>query len=155
MNTEPLLQVAPDSSEAPQQVTLTRLERIIERMTASYLADVRALCEELRQPVQATEHEMVDVLPSERAQPQDTRSAQAENASTGFPDPELLLPPPAAALPQCVAEVGLAAAPELRAGATRLGARTVHLFYWVLLWGVFLLIGVGLGVLVALMLAAW
>src|SRR3712207_4951506 len=83
MNTEYLPQTELDLTAAPQQVPLVEIEQVIERISASYSAEVRALWEELRQRVQAMEHETVDVLPSERAQPQDIRPAQTKNASTG------------------------------------------------------------------------
>jgi hypothetical protein len=49
MNTDHLPPLEPDSSDAPQQVTLTRLEQVIDRIGASYLADLRTLSEEFGQ----------------------------------------------------------------------------------------------------------
>jgi hypothetical protein len=135
--------------------TPTEIAQVIERRRARYLTEVRVLWEELRQHGQALVREPAAELPSEHGPPQATQAPQTENASTGFPDPALPLPPAAAAPPPHTAQAPPPAQPQRRTGAARLGARTVHPFYWVLLGVVFLLLGLGLGVLLAPMLAVW
>ncbi len=46
MNTEHLPQLASDSREAHQQVTLAEIEQVIDHIGARYIADLRTLSEE-------------------------------------------------------------------------------------------------------------
>jgi hypothetical protein len=167
ITTEQPPHLEPGAGATPQQVTPARIEQIIDRISARHLADLRALREELRQPVQTTERERepLAVLPSACAQPQNIQQAQVKTSRSGVPTPALLLPPPAAAPPahaapapqRQLAHVPAPVAPppvrpQRRTGAERLEARTVHPFYWALLYGVVTLISLGLGILIPIIL---
>jgi ATP-binding cassette subfamily B protein len=67
MNTEHLPQLELTPPAVPRPVTLTEIEQVIEHMSARYMADLRALSEELSQRVQAIdrERETLEVPPSE------------------------------------------------------------------------------------------
>ncbi len=120
------------------------LEQVIEHMRASYLADLRALEEKLRQRGPAMDYEPLAVLPSELVQPRAIRPTQNENANADFPDPKISLPPLAEAPPSQSApaqERPITRFPE----PLKLGAKG-----WVLLWIVCMLVGAGLGVLITI-----
>lgn len=87
--------VAPQSeltaSAGPRPVIPAEIEQVIERMSARYIADLRALSEELSQHVHATESEAetLEAPRSELEHRQDTLPTQIENANSGFPGPEI------------------------------------------------------------------
>jgi hypothetical protein len=130
MTTEQLPHIELGSRAAPQSVPLAEIAQVLNHTEARYLAELRAQCAELRQVLRkelcqhglATDGAPVAELPSEHAQQRPIAHVPAPVA-----------PPPAQ--------------PQRRTRGERLEERTVHPFYWALLYVVFMLISLGLSLI--------
>ncbi len=154
------------AAEPPPTITSLEIEQVIERVSARYIADLQALKKQLRPPLPHKGSERLETHPSEPEQ-QDTLPAQTETARISFPEPEIPVSPRATApTPQAApaqqGQFAQAAVPDVRPQHPRLtwGERlqqkgwSLNSLYWAVIWVVAMLIGLGIGALVAIMTAA-
>ncbi len=130
------LPAEPTPLQAPRPSIPPELEQVITHLSAPYLAEVRALGEELRQRLPTTARATFEVLPSVLEPPPDPHAAQPATAWAGVPAPQRPIPP---------------VAPTPAYHQRRIRLEWLGEKGWRLLWVVTVLVGIALGVLMGVM----